>query len=423
MKQREPFRLKDGFSLGVATAATQIEGGDTNHTWYEFSSRKETIRDGTNTLRADDHYQRVKEDVELIAQLHADVYRMSIEWSRIEPKKGEFDPEAMKHYLSEIRLLKKRNIRPMVTLHHFSNPLWFEAMGGFQKKKNNRFFLEYVEYVARFLKDEIRDFCTVNEPNVYAVNSFLLGIWPPQKKSFFRCMRVLRNLARCHREAYGILHRYIPKARVGFAQHYIVFEPYRKTLSDRLGRWFYNRGFIDSVNEAFLRGKWIFPLGVSLSFGRAFYDYIGVNYYTRNFVKGTKYFAKEDAVKNDLGWELYPEGLRIACQSMYERYKKQVFVTENGICDASDRQRAEFLYDHLKAIADLPYVKRYYHWSLYDNFEWAEGESARFGLIEVDFESQQRTIRRSGEFYAEICEKKEISEEMIRTYLTEKEEK
>jgi beta-glucosidase len=176
------FTLKDGLLLGTATAATQIEGGDDNNNWARFA-REGKVDDGTTPTRACDHYNRWREDIDLMAEMGLQIYRFGIEWSRIEPEQGEFDYDVLDHYREEIEYMIEKGIKPLLTLHHFSNPLWFEDMGGWCKKESVDIFLRFVRHVVSELGPLVDDYITINEPNVYSTNSLFYGTWPPEKKS------------------------------------------------------------------------------------------------------------------------------------------------------------------------------------------------------------------------------------------------
>lgn len=417
-KQIRSFEIPPELKLGVATAATQIEGGDKNNSWYAFSMKKGNVKDGTNSLRANDHYEHFREDTALMEQMNVEVYRFSLEWSRIEPEEGKFDEAAIAHYSEEICELKKHGIKPLVTLHHFSNPLWFEKRGGFERADSVRYFSEYTCYVAEHLGKIADEFCPINEPNIYAVNGYLFGVWPPAKKNFAETIAVLRNMAKCHIEAYKILHEMIPGCRVGFANHLIAFDPRKKESAiNRTEAAFFMRGFQWAVMDAMAFGKFDFPLGCAGKRQGIFYDFIGINYYTRNVVFNLHYETDSNVFVNDLGWEIYPKGIRRLCRECYKRYGKDIFITENGTCDSRDAFRAKYIYAHLYMISDLPFVKRYYHWTFMDNFEWAEGESARFGLVAYNYDTGEKTIRKSGSFYSEIMKQHCVTDEMIQKYL------
>lgn len=428
------FRLPDTLLLGAATAATQIEGGDTNNNWYDWALLPGRIADGTSPFRADDHYNRVDEDIELMKRLRLQTYRFGLEWSRIEPEQGRFNEKAVEHYRSELQKLKAAGIKPLVTLHHFTNPRWFEHIGAFENPDSPRIFLNFVRYTVEKLCDSADEWITINEPNVYAVNGYFFGIWPPGKKNDIKTMSaVYTNMAACHIASYREIHRIRQEAgfepdttRVGFANHLRIFTPRcRFNPLHRISAAFMESAFQTALTEAAMTGKTSWPVkrlpasvdAVALGRGR-FYDFIGINYYSRDAVSTGKNGVFENALHNDLGWEIYPEGLRLLCERMYRLYKAPIYITENGTCDEADSFRSRFIYDHLKILcgSDLP-VERYYHWSLMDNFEWAEGERIRFGLIAVDYETQKRTVRKSGEFYAQIIQNRGVTEDMYKAFV------
>mgnify|MGYP003290644341 CR=1 FL=1 len=414
----EPFKLHKDLKLGVATAATQIEGKEENTNWYRFSTEKGNIKDGSTPLRANNHYELYKEDIALMKKMNMEIYRMGIEWARIEPKRGHFNSEAMKHYIDEIKALKAHKIDVLVTLHHFSNPLWFEDMGGFLNKYAVDIFTNFVNYVVTNLKGLVKEYVTINEANIYASNGYLFGIWPPKKKSMHLAGKVMKTLSLCHIESYKIIKKIDKNAKVGFANHMAMFTPNNpKNLIDRQGAKFFDSAFNDSINKAMATGVFTFPMGSSKKYKGNYIDFFGINYYTRNMVKGFKMFTKVDAPHNDLGWEISPACLQEFLERFHKEYGVDIYITENGTCDSKDAFRSKFIYDHLKVISNLDYVKRYYHWTFMDNWEWAEGESARFGLVECDFETQKRTIRPSGNFYSEIIKSKEITSKMIEKYI------
>ena len=418
------FRLKEGLLLGAATAATQIEGGDENNNWARFA-REGKRDDNTSPTRACDHYNRFREDIDLMAEMGIEIYRFGIEWSRIEPVRGAFDPEVLAHYREEIEYIISKGIRPMLTLHHFTNPLWFEDMGGFTNKKSVEIFMAFAERVIDALGDLVEDYITINEPNVYATNSLFWGNWPPEKKSFSALVKCFSNMTACHIKAYEMIHRKRREmgkevTRVSFANHLRVFEPQNKAnvwhkFCARASEWL----FQGAITKAMMTGKCTFPVmrreGVKVG---KYYDFIGINYYSRSTVTGLADGVREGSDVNDLGWEIYHEGLIELAKRLDEQYHAPVFVTENGTCDNSDSFRPLFIYDQLKLISetDNP-IERYYHWSFMDNFEWREGESARFGIVRVDYETQTRTVNDSGKLYADIIKNKGVTDEAYERYV------
>lgn len=428
----ETFTLPSSFKLGTATAALQTEGGDRNNNWYEWCELGK-IKDGSHSLRANDHYQRVEEDIGLLKELKSSCYRMGVEWSRLEPEEGKFSRDAVNHYRHELQLLKDSGIEPVITLFHFSYPLWFARYGAFESMSGVERFKRFTAFCIEAFGDLCREWIPVNEPNVFAFNGYMDGSWPPGEKDMGLALRVMRHLAVCHMEAYKLIHA-IRKAkgwegetRVGLAVHLRVFDPLSRSPLDRLAANFVQWMFQGAVTHAMTTGRLTWPLGHGTPCGTGiFSDFTGINYYTRDRVKasfrgGYRLSTEKDAPKNDLGWEIYPQGLYRLCKACYEKYRLPIYITENGTCDAKDAFRPQFICYHLAQVSRLieegiP-VERYYHWTLMDNFEWVEGESAPFGLIHCDFETQKRTLRKSGRLYAEISEKKALTVDMIKRFL------
>lgn len=390
---------------GVAAAATQIEGCETNNNWYRWF-RQGHIADGADPSVATMHWERWREDTALARDMGLVIYRMGLEWSRIEPERGRFDEAVLERYREELALLRSYGIRPLVTLWHFSNPLWFEDMGGFLHPEAEAIFLEYVEKVVEALGDLAESWVTLNEPNVYAVNGYLFGLWPPGEKNVFKALKIMEAFVPLHRKAYDLLHRRHPAAKVSFALHMRPFDPLReKNVLDRLAAKVMDYFFQKRMTARMLRG------------GK--YDYIGLNYYTRSYctIKGEAPPPKGRPV-NDLGWEIYPEGLVRCVKELHGRWGKEVYITENGTCDNDDRFRCRYLYEHLKALQDsgLP-AARYYHWCFCDNWEWAEGASARFGLVHTNYETQERNMKKSGQMMMDIIRSGGVTEEIFRRYV------
>ena len=403
------FRLKEGIRLGVASAATQIEGGDRNNSWYDWYV-KGHIKDSSDPSRACDHYARFREDADLMADMGIHDYRMGIEWSRIEPEEGVFSEEALAHYREEIVLLKSRGIRVLLTLHHFTVPMWFEKTGGFLSERAPELFLRFTAKVINTLGDLVNEYITINEPNVYAVNSYFYGIWPPGIKSFRAVIMFYRSMTICHTKAYRLIHKIrrhmgFSDTKVGVANHIRIFEP-----ACRFNPWhLICAGLMDllfqkAITRSMSLGRRTFPIGrcKGVRPGK-YYDFIGINYYTRSTVSGFSDGVKKGAPVNDLGWEIYPEGIVRAGKMLFDKYHAPIYITENGTCDNSDSFRAQYIHDHLIALCEskLP-VAAYYHWCFTDNFEWLECESARFGLVHVDYETQERTVKESGKYYSRL---------------------
>lgn len=418
----DELKLNEELVLGVASSATQIEGSDKRNSWYDWY-KKGYIKDGSSPLRANDHYNLYKEDIDLMAQMGIKYYRLGIEWSRIEPTRGVFNNGEIKHYRDLLTYMLDSGITPLLTLHHFTNPMWFENMGGFENDACVEIFLHYVKKITESLGDLVSEYITVNEPNVYAVNGYFFGAWPPGKQNIKLMSKVLTNMAKCHISAYNLIHDIRKQmgyddTKVSYAVHMRVFEPkdeksvYQRFASKKLEQYFQT-----AIVKAMTLGECVKPIK-KLGVAKGLYsDFIALNYYTRSTVTGFEDGVKENSPVNDLGWEIYPEGLEICAKKLYDIAPMPIYVTENGTCDNTDDFRIKYIYEHLKVISksELPF-KRYYHWCFTDNFEWLEGESAKFGLVKVDYSTQERTIKKSGEFYSEVIKKHGITEEMALKY-------
>lgn len=405
----------NGLELGVATAATQIEGGDRNNSWYEWHELGWVSDD---PAVATQHWKKWKEDTRLMAQLGIRHYRMGLEWSRIEPKPGKFDTRVLARYRAELEYLNELGIRPMVTLWHFANPIWLEDRGAFLWQGARRAFLDYVERVVTELGDLVDAWITLNEPNVYAVNGYFGGDWPPGDKSALKVVRVMNALVPCHTEAYALIHRLRPDAKVSFALHARVFDPKNpRNPRDIAAARLTEHLFQDAMTAAMFTGRGSFPIRGTGTPGK-YYDFLGINYYTRSACTGLGDGTLDNVPKNDLGWEIYPEGLARTVRALFARYPAPVYITENGTCDNADTFRCRYLYDHLKALTTCGVrAERYYHWCFCDNFEWMEGFSARFGLVHTDYATQKRTVKKSGKFYAEVIKAGGVTQELYDAYV------
>ena len=423
----EEWKLPPDFLLGAAASALQIEGGDRNNNWYRWCQRNK-IKDGSSSLAANDHWNRYLSDIGLMKELHCNTYRMGLEWSRIEPEPGKFNADALAHYRDEITELVNHGIEPLVTLHHFSHPLWFEDKGGWENPLAVEHFICYTRQVVESLGDLVDSWVTINEPNVFTFYGYLKGTWPPGKQAIGAVFRVLKNMIRAHIASYQLIHRiraakgFPGVTRVGVAHHLRVFEPVEDNLPNRFSAALARYFFQDMIMEAMTTGRFNFPLGLGgYPCGKGkFSDFLGINYYTRDMVRfrwnpGMMFgelTVNPGTPVNDLGWEIYPAGLYRLCKMVYQKYQRPIFITENGICDQNDTWRIQFIADHLREVVRLIQegipVLRYYYWSFIDNFEWLEGESARFGLVANDYRTQIRTVRPSGYFYAKLCQTKTI---------------
>jgi len=400
-----------GFLFGAATSSHQLDGGAGLSDWSRFEGESGRIARGERSGTATGHRDRVAEDVGLLAATGANAYRFSVEWARLEPAAGQVDEAEWDRVRDEVRRLRASGITPMATLLHFTLPAWLADRGGLLAPGFADLFGRFAGEAARRLAPEVDLFCTVNEPNVQVFNGYLDGVWPPGVRSPRKAWLAFEALLRGHSAAVRAIRALAPRATSGPAVNLMQFEPAsRGSALDWLAAWVAAAAFDWSFLDALATGR-MRPLpghglrGVPLPELRGTTDWIGVNYYTRSLVRFSPgapgFLAREPGPgpRSDLGWEIRPAGLLSLLRQAWTRYRLPLYVTENGIADAADNRRPAFLRAHLQAVgralADGVPVRGYFHWSLLDNFEWADGFAPRFGLYAVDYATLARTPRPS----------------------------
>ncbi len=383
-----------GFLWGAATSAYQIEGGLTND-WSEWEKSPSRIaelealghdpREYQSGLASNswDHFEA---DISCLKQIKASVYRFSIEWSRVEPEEGKFDEEAIVKYRHFIQRLKEEGIEPFVTLWHWTSPLWLRDKGNWENKQAVECFRRYTAKMVQSLP-EVTFWMTLNEPNIFVGKSYIEGTFPPQKKNPLLYLRVYRHLIKAHQVSYQTIKSYNKNAQVGVVTDNIFFDAkdILSKFSAMVIRWWWNRSFLNKVKNNL--------------------DFIGLNFYFHHLLKNGFPRPGDNERVSDMGWELYPWGIKPVIQEL-SRYQKPIYITENGLADEHDINRAWYITEVIKsikeAIAEGADVRGYMHWSLLDNFEWALGFTKKFGLFSVDRNTWQRTARPSAAVYAEI---------------------
>lgn len=409
------------FLWGSATSSFQVEGNNTNSDWWDWEQKNKPydMRSGV----ADDQYNLYEQDFTLAKKLGQNAHRLSIEWARIEPTEGVFDQNEIDHYKKVLKSLKEKNMTVMLTLWHFTNPIWFAEKGGWENSKASDYFARFVEKIVPELKNDVDLWITLNEPGVYAFMSYLggddTGRWPPAKNSKVAAVKVSWNLARAHKKAYKIIHEIIPHAKVGIAQNVSSFQPFHK----------------HSIIEMVAVG--ISDIVTNHSFyylTNGYHDFLGINYYFHRRYNGENSLIPEvidpqtqKQEVSDLGWEIYPEGLFDVLADLSDGIP--IYITEAGIASTNDDRRTRFLIQYIqevyRAIQAGIKIKGFFYWSLIDNFEWHRGFDPRFGLVEVDYEllrtsssskskSQTRTPRPSAYVYKEIIEHNGIPHALLK---------
>ena len=427
------FTFPEGFLWGTATAAHQVEGQNKNNNWYAWELAGRIQNDDQAGLACDWWGGRWREDFDRAAEAGQNAHRLSIEWSRVQPGPDRWDEDALDQYREMVRGLVDRGMKPLVTLHHFSDPLWIYEDGGWETDRSEAFAV-YVRRVVEALREYVQLWCTINEPNVYATLGYLLGDFPPGKKNLIAALRVMTNLMRGHAAAYHTIHEIQSKARVGLSINYRDILPARSWHP--LDRWVarqQSQSYNDFFPYAAASGVLRYPLGRKrIANLKGTQDYLGLNYYTREYARFSLFsagelfgrrFYREDALFGDTGFTaIEPLGFGSALR-WAKGYGLPILVTENGIEDKKDRVRPRFLAEHIRqlwrALSFNWQIEGYFYWSLVDNFEWERGWSQRYGLWELDVETQARRKRPSADFYAEICKENALSSQMVARYAPE----
>lgn len=422
----------DTFLWGAATAAHQTEGNNTNSDWWEWEGQCHLAGCEKSGI-ADDGYHRYDEDAALAQSIGLNSYRLSVEWARLEPEEGVFSEEEFEHYRQVLKSVHAHGMKVVLTLQHFSLPLWVahhapQGSNSWLDPAIADLFAVYTDRVVRELGDQVDYWLTINEPTVSMLTAYIVGVSPPGIQDFKKAPTVLANFLKAHARAYHIIHSYYPDAKVSFAHHGRIFDPYNPwSPLDRLVAGFisefWNHQFLDSIQS----GKIHFNIPFVADYTEEFpgvkdtLDFLGLNYYTRDLIQfkpsSPELFAirpNKKAPKNDEGWEIYPEGFYRVLKD-FSRYHLPIMITENGTDDSQDVERGKFICDHLlelkRAMNEGVEVIGYLHWSLIDNFEWSSGFGPRFGLAAVDYaHGLTRTLRPSAQVYGQIIRSQSVEE-------------
>jgi beta-glucosidase len=378
----------DGFWWGSSTAAAQIETAG-EHPWRGLHAL-----DGSVFERTADHELHRETDATIIARLGS-VYRCGVDWSRLQSSPlGKFDPEVVAEYRLFFEDLQTRGVGLMFVLHHFSHPNWFEENGGWTNEDNIPCFVDFARQCIKHFGAFVKAWNTFNEPNVYALNGFILGNFPPKKKGrYFLANRVLDNMGMAHDIVVTML-RDKTDAPVGISLNTACFE---------------GRGFLGKLVAGLVR--WWFMSRAARPFERC--DFWGLSYYAYMVFDpfpmdaiSRKKDLEKAGIPHDKMWGYHPEGLGEVLRIFHKKYGKPIFITENGICTDDPQQRIGAIKDYLKvchqAIQEGIDLQGYIHWSTMDNFEWHLGPSFRFGLVRVNFETMERSMTSAGEFYEKV---------------------
>lgn len=384
------IQFPNNFFWGTSTAFAQIETAS-NHNWKGIKAR-----DGYVFERTCDHELRRNEDINYITQFGS-VYRCSLDWARLQTSpNADFDTVVVNEYDVFLQKLTQRGMKIMLVIHHFTNPIWFEEKGGWERTENVDLFIDFAEKLIKTFGKYATHWNTINEPEVYASNAYFLGNFPPFVRNIFRARKVVKNLGKAHDRSYDLIKKYYPSHLVGISKNSVVF---------------YGLNVLGKLPAMF--GDWWFMNFIPSHFEKV--DFFGMSYYTRMPFDpfpvsevDTPGKLKKLNIPHDMMWEYYPKGMYECIMRYHQKYNKPIIITESGTATnyCSDRINAinDYLYYIHKAMQEGAKVIGYIHWSTFDNFEWNLGCTYRFGLVHVDFENNmKRTLKESGAYYASIC--------------------
>ncbi len=403
------------FLWGASTSAHQTEGGNHNqwtvweletaksraaqadyhlHDYVSWPWIKKAATNPSNYVsdKLGDHYRHYKDDLKLLRDLNMNAFRFSIEWSRVEPEEGAWNTEALKHYKDYLSELKRLEVEPVVTLFHFSLPVWFADKGGFARRANVKYFTRFTKKVIEELGQNFRYVITINEPEIYVSESYRRQSWPPNISSRRQAWWVMHNLALAHKRASKLIHAHGDRFKVSIAKNSSFFYPGDNSLLSR-----YSTAVMQYLQDDYVIRKFIRHC-----------DFLGVNYYFSNRVYGYRVHNPNQEL-SDLNWDMHPGDIQFALERLNRKYHKPILVTENGLADAKDAHREWWIKETLvglqQALRHDVQLMGYLHWSLIDNFEWTEGRWPRFGLAAVDYVTGKRILRPSALKFGRMIKK------------------
>ena len=435
--------FKKDFIFGTATSSYQIEGaiaegGRSPSIWDIFSKTPgKTYRGNTGDV-ACDHYRRYKEDIELMEKIGTGAYRFSVSWSRIFPEKGRYNPKGMDFYKRLIDELNKRNIKPVITIYHWDLPLWAYNMGGWLNRDSVKWFEEYSSRLFKELNESVRLWITHNEPLCASFFGYHEGIHAPGHKDLKEAVTTAHHILMSHSTAVENFRKLkFKNSEIGIALNLIPSYPVSGSEEDKkaslvfdgqYNRWFlrplFKADYPEDMKEVFkkLIGDFDFMKDGDMEKISVKNDFLGVNYYSRELIKYSPDSELEykkthgNFERTEMDWEIVPEALYKLILRLREEYTSiPIYITENGAAfkdkvskdgKVHDGKRIDYLRNHLKKIAVLNQkgadIKGYFLWSLIDNFEWGHGYSKRFGIIHLDYKTQERILKDSALWYRDL---------------------
>ncbi len=440
----QPLNFPSGFLWGTATAGHQIEGNNRHSNWWTWE-QEGLVNDGSQSGRACDYWERFDDDHVLMKSYRHNVFRLGIEWSRVEPEPGRFDSAAIERYRTILQDLQRRRIRVCLTLNHWVVPQWFAAAGSWLSRDALIRWEMFLRRIVPAVGEFVDLWVTLNEPMVPILAGYIAGYHPPCHRNPLEAARAFERLLHAHTRAYHIVHELVPTApgggptMVGFAAAYQHVEPFHESGAWRQLEWpvawFMQQGSFGAWDHSVLRGRVQPPFGYGQAVPglRNSFDWIGVNYYTRlsaqlgpgsfSNVKPGNTNGPPGIEMTEMGWQVYPRGFYEVLLRAQRLFGKPIYVTENGCCDSGDDARRRYLVSHWAAmhdaIRDGADVRGYMHWTLIDNFEWREGFAKKFGLIAMDHEDPKllRTPRKSAEMYREVITQNALTADIVNRYV------
>lgn len=412
-KSKEVFSKH--FLWGAAVSAHQVEGGLHNQltvweyeharvlaaqaqyqvghygSWEKIQAQAQRPENYVSD-RATNHYDLYKQDFDLLGKMHMNAFRFSVEWSRIEPTEGVWNPEAIAHYKEYVKELRRRDIEPIMTLFHFSLPTWFAEKGGFEKRSNVKYFTRFVEKIVSEIGSDVKYIITVNEPEVYALMGYKLAMLPPMKQSIPKMWKVVHNLIYAHKKSAQAIHRISSRFKVSIAKNSVYIYPGDDALLSRLSANVMQYFADDYVLARVARHC----------------DFLGLNYYQSFRVYGYRIHNPETPL-SDTDWVMAPADIEFVLERHFKRFKLPIIITENGVADAGDEYRKWWIAETLRAVQSAMKrgvdVRGYIHWTLTDSFEWMYGRWPRFGLAAIDYKTGKRTLRPSAQWFGRAIKK------------------
>ncbi len=398
MNQTQFLKFPDGFIWGTSTAAAQVEtAGD--HNWNGVEAM-----DGYTFSRTTDHEKRRDEDIGYIKQFGS-MYRCGVDWSRLQNEAfAEFDKDVVEEYRDFFQKLNAEGTSIMFVIHHFMNPNWFEKNGTWLNEDNIPAFIDYARQCIEHFGDLVENWNTFNEPNVYAINGFMIGGFPPFKKNYFKANKVLKHMGKAHDVVYDLIKKSYPDKWVGISCNTVDFQGinFLGNIVAKFARWW----FMDRAADHFSKVDY---------WGLSYYAHIPMNPFPITEIDTPGRLDKMGYV-HDKMWAYKPSAFRDIILQFHQKYNKPIIITENGICSDDSNERISCIKDYLSILHGLIQsgvdIKGYMHWSTWDNFEWNLGPTYRFGLVRIDLETMDRQMTDAGTYYSQLTKENGLEIEL-----------